>query len=461
MGLLAALAVAGSALAGFLGQVADAGVQVFHMIVDILRSMVDWSHKGVSELIDFEKSQPIAFTLIVGSLLLVFVLSPFVLGFNWNHVIFGRLETHREQISTQPQVLYNQSGTDYLEVLNKTKMVKVDPSLTVKPYYISKNARAFMGSKSLAYKIFPLTVTVMTEVLEKDMLYATSLEDASISFHEKRQEVCGKLVRESRGGTIPDNIVWESYLTPIDHDLVSKLRLSAENPSLRQFNVSVDCFDMKVDPNTEQDIPGDTWQDKAGNLTVFEGNGSICPDDPMRYLSPVVSGTPGQIPGSGIPIFGIFPRLWGTLLLALRGFQYETNLSGHKTECYILFDEDSRERIYRHQPSWVEDGPSANFTAYILYGTITMDASIAQIPKDQLQVMDVINLPVTTDYHPGVTSIVTTPYQLLNESAYRATGGATNPYFVMFSDLITFIIVGLMGLIGVLMVVNLQHLGRR
>jgi hypothetical protein len=461
MGLLSALAVAGGALAGFLGQVADTGVQVFHMIVDILRSMFTWTQVGIREIIDFEKSQPITFTILVGTLLIIFVLTPFVLGFTWNHVIFGRLETHQEQVGTAPTVLSNLSSQDYLNALNKTKLVKADPSLTVKPYYISKKARAFMGTKSLAYKIFPLTTTALTQVLEKDMLYATSMEEASMKFHEKRQELCGELVRESRGGTIPNTIIWEAYLEPIDHDLVEKMRLSAENPSLRQFNVSVTCFDMRVDPATSQDIPGNTWQDKVGNMTVLELNGSICRDVPMEYLSPVITGQPEQIPGSGVPIFGNLLRLWGYLLQGLQGLQYETNITGQKTDCYLMYHEDTRERIYLDKPSWIEDGESANFTAYIFYGGITIHPLLPQIPKEQLQVMKVINLPVTTEYTPGVASILTMPYSLLNESAYRATGGATNPYFVMFSDLILFVVVALAGLIGVLMVVNLQHLGRK
>jgi len=456
MGLLTALAVAGSALAGFLGTVADTGVQVFHVVIDILRGIFDWSIIAVKELLDFERSQPITFTLIVGTLLILFVLSPIVFGVNWNHAIFGRIETHQESIAPAPTILENLSTADYLEAVNSTKLVKANPSLTVKPVFMGEKTRMFLGSRTLFSKIFPFTSSIVADKIA----YAMSADEASVRFQEKRYELCGSLIAETAGGTIPDDVIWEAKLDPVDHELIERLKISTINPSMRDLNITVSCFEMDVDQSTEADIPGSDWVEKVGNLSLFIANGSICPDYPMEYLSPVVLGTPSQNPFSGIPLVGSFVQLVGYLLNGVRGFLFDVNATGQREDCYLMFNEDTRERVYLETPSWISDnGESANFTAYVLYGKVILNQPT--IPAEHIAVLNSIQLPVSTAYYPGVASVLTAPYDLLEETSGTVTGGATNPYFSMFSELVTGLILILLGIVGVLMVVNLQHLGKK
>ena len=440
MAWFALIAAGGAAAAGaigsFLGTAADTAVQVFHIIILVLMNMVSWLMDALKQLLDFQRTQPLAFTILVASILLTFILSPFILGINLNHLIFGQIVTYQETIAPTPTIIENLSNADFLAAMSVLHLVKSDPNMTVKPIFPPKPMPMFLGGKTVYEHLFPDNPL-------KPILYTTSVEDAELKFEIERYNQCGKLL-----GTPNNATIWEAKIEALDPDLIKRIELSIENPVLREFNLTLACYKMDVDPLTEISLPGSTWQEKAGNLSLFKDNGSLCIDDSLEYLSPITY----RIEGRRSPMI-ILINLWN----GINALFYNTNATGHTTTCYLMVNKDTRERIYMETPTWIsKNGESGNFTARMFYGTQILNKPT--ISQKTLSLLGVIKLPVTTEYNPGIASIVTAPYEMLNSTSAKITGGATTPYFNLFFEIMTIIAMVILGTIGTLMILNTQEI---
>lgn len=445
--VVAELLAIGSAAASFISATASAALDIAQTIFLLLAKMVDWTLQATQQLFTFESQQPLAFTLIFGTALVIFVALPFVTGVNYNSLLFGSTETVYEERPGTPQTIANFTDAELADMINNLHLAQLEDVPKVQVLMQQTNRDAFLGTSNFAAKLFPTTTTLMQQEAQFLVTGAT-LPEIQESWRNTRYETCGKLSNKSANTS-----TWELEIKPINPDLVMQFQQAAANANLRFYNVTLSCYQAQLNASTEMAVPGSTKEAQVYNLHQLIDNGSICDDVSLGGLASVQPQSHSTSPVPIISILGSYFNIISSLWRHTTTAPVENN-----TNCYIIVRNSSRERMYTNTPFWLTNTPGANITVQFFYQDLVLKDT--RLSTEEAAALKVIGFPVTTNSTVGLLDIPTGSYRVLKDTTVAATGGATASMFDWFEVGITILALLILGTAGVIMVYNISRINR-
>ena len=445
--VIAELLAIGGAAASFVSATASAALDIAQTIFQLLAKMVDWTLQATQQLFTFESQQPLAFTLLFGTALVIFVTLPFVTGINYNSLLFGSTETVYEERPGTPQTIANFSDAELADMINNLHIAQLEDVPKVQVLMQQTNRDAFLGSSGFAAKLFPATTTTALQETQF-LMTGASLPEIQESWRNTRYETCGKLANNSANDS-----TWELEIKPISPDLTKQFQQAAANAQLRFYNVTLSCYKAQLNASTETTLPGASKEEQVYNLHQMIANGSICDDASLGGLASVqpASSSPTPIPIVSIlsSYFNIISSLWR---------HTTTAPVANNTNCYVILRASTRERMYTDTPFWLTNTPDANLTVQFFYQDLVLKDT--RLSVEQAAALKVIGFPVTTSSTIGLLDIPTGSYRVLKSTTVAATGGAASTMFDWFETGITILALLILGTAGVIMVYNISRINR-
>lgn len=447
--VVAELLAIGSAAASFISATASAALDIAQTIFQLLAKMVDWTLQATQQLFTFESQQPLAFTLIFGTALIIFVTLPFITGINYNSLLFGSTETVYEERPGTPQTIANFTDAELADMINNLHIAQLEDVPKIQVLMQQSNQGAFLGTSNFASKLFP-TITTLMQQEAQFLITGATLPEIQESWRNTRYETCGKLSNKTVN---VNNSTWELEIKPINPDLVKQFQQAAANANLRFYNVTLSCYQAQLNASTEIAVPGATKEAQVYNLHQLIDNGSVCDDVSLGGLASVQPQSHSTSPIPIISILGSYFNMISSLWRHTTTAPVENN-----TNCYIIVRDSSRERMYTDTPFWLTNTPGANMTVQFFYSDLVLKDT--RLSVDEAAALKVIGFPVTTNSTVGLLDIPTGSYRVLKSTTVAATGGATTPMFDWFETGITILAMLIIGTAGVIMVYNLSRINK-
>lgn len=441
--VLAELAAIGGAVLDIVSATANTAVNIAQVVFDLLAKTIDWTMQAVQQLFNFETSQPTAFFALFAVVLAVFVLAPIALGVNYNSVLFGTpAQTQQTAVSPLPTMLRNLSDAEITDIVGNIRLAYLPTTPDTKMVQI-RTVTNFFGTPTLMKQLFPST----TNLAEQELgifLYLDTMDNARVKWANQRYQQCGKLAYSQDK---PDNTVWEMVVRPADAKLSKRMVLAQTNPYMRAWNASVACYSSDFNDSTNMTIPGATMQEQVKNLRLMMENGSICEDVSFEDIRPTINVYSSPNPLAAIPLGWI--NLAG-IINSITGLQQPT--SGN--QCYIMYNATSHERYYTGVPYWLKT--VENSTVYMVDGDLILSA--LEYTPEETASMKAINFNVTTQGTPGILTLPTMTYNILKTTTNTVTGGATEQPFYWFETAFMVLLLLIIGMVGVILVLNVSHI---
>jgi len=423
--------------------------QAFQTLILVLLEISKMGREAVKELLDFQRSQPIAFGLVIGTMLIVFIATPLLFDFSWNSVLFGNTDYDRTEISSSI-FLTELTAAERDAAMASIDLVMLSGNATTDTLLLpNKPISVFFGKAGVA---------------GLDDIIVNSWTEGSYSFRNYQESRCGELATQDSNTSI-----WEVMLMPEEPVWTTLLALSIENTELREQNVWFSCYESETDASTEIALPGTTLKEKANNLTAFIQNGSVCEDAPLNKMAleamdPFRSG--GTI-GTENPLYWLLSRGQASWVMAYEGIKellFSENLSSFTPtapiDCYLMVNRTSRQRFYKGVPTWLADtGDDASLFTSLFYYYQVLDKP--SVPLEKWKSLEAIEVKTPVSFQPGVASVMLMPYEEVKRTTNTLTLDQTRKYWEMFEDVIIGVIMIIVGLSGVGLVLNAKNITLR
>ena len=426
----------------------NATVHVLEVVIHLVLTLFDYSVTAVQEIVRFEQSQPVAVILLVGSLLLVFTLTPFVApiitgqNFNWNHIIYGKTTYSTTPVDTN--IIYAEmTDTEISDLMDDLILVKINPnssSTRIRGGYETK--RIYFGNNNEDINI-DFTVT--------------SWESGMIDIDNSAFAFCGSYALNETA--IKNKTLWETVIKPKNPALIERLKASVASPKLRLQEVTFSCYGIETLPLEERAIQGTTTKDKRGNLSALIANGSICSDVSLQMMSKELV-RPSIQEGYTLPLLLNIGRFFSPITQLLFNYNLSANTPTDPIPCYILASNSTRQRYYSSSPQWLLDtGDSAYLWSWFLYGF-----RMAIPPRVQLedwQSIESVQIAIPVEHQDGILTPLQAPYEQAKETTSALTLGMSDEHWHTFENGILFILLIILGLFGLVLVLGTQEIKLR
>ena len=446
-----------------IGGIVSAVVQVFQTLILVLIELFKMGREAVKELLDFQRSQPTAFTLVIGTMLAIFIITPLVFDFSWTNVLFGNTEYTEDAVATE--VFLSQIPIEHRNnILRDMDLVKISENATTRVLVYPNTPLSLVFGEIPQFTIdnSPYSGGLPTTSYPSgENIIINTWNQGSDRFRKYQSQLCFELANQNSNTS-----AWEVVLLPDEPQLVKMLQLSVDNPELRQQDVWPSCYEAETDATTEVVLPGRDFLEKGRNLSLFIENGSICEDAGLNKMAlessdPFKSGVVTANPISWLAAFGnTSPFYWA--YEGIRDFLWAQNLSSltptAPISCYIMVNRTSRQRFYKGVPQWLVDTGSPNTGLYTSLFYLYQTLSKPSVSQEEWQSLEAIEVKTPISFQPGVASIMLMPYQETKRTTNTLTLQGTAKYWEMFETVIIGVIMIIIGLSGVVLVLNAKEM---
>lgn len=434
-----------------IGGIGSALLDIARAIIDLLLWVMVEIEGLIRDLMKFQLSQPVAFTVFVGALLLIFLFTPFAapiffgVEFNWNHALFGTVTEEDLEIDLLPSIT-EKTPAEQEALMDDIALVKIQSGERADP--VTKTREALFFQMGL-----PVYESGRIGLYKQ----IASVEQGIEEFHTMQNNYCGLVVRD-----IEDDEIWEPKTYFVNDDWLEQLQQADVNPDLAVQPVRTECTSMKVDQATQVDPAGANASEKARTIYNMKLNGSLC-DDYALDVAKFDVANPAR-PGGFVWQLGQLPwveaigRFFTTAISLSTGQNLSEVAAGPALDCYMMVNKTDRRRFYYGVPEWMRDSRTGNTSAMFFYSKVMLYWQDNIIPEDQARTISRVFVTTVPTYHYGLFSAVTVPYGEVKRISTTTTFGALEPIFEFFELVVYIILVCIAGMSGIALVWNAKNI---